>query len=61
MAEAPAAAVVIVRAEAYLLPTMERYRAGARGRWTTVAAYPFTTAERIDSFVAGSGLAEANR
>jgi hypothetical protein len=44
--QAPGAAAVVVRAEAYLLPTIAQYRSGARGAWRTLAAYAFTTAER---------------
>lgn len=46
IAQAPRAAAAVVRAEAFLVPTMKEYRAGARGEWRTFAAYAFTTAER---------------
>jgi hypothetical protein len=54
MAQAPGAAVVVVRAEAFLVPTMLEYREGARGRWQTLAAYAFTTDERMRLVDAGS-------
>ncbi|HZR09394.1 MAG TPA: hypothetical protein VFA79_12495 [Myxococcales bacterium] len=44
--QAPGAAAVVVRAEAFLLPTLAQYRSGARGAWRTLAAYAFTTEER---------------
>jgi hypothetical protein len=46
MAHAPEAAVVVVRTEAFLVPTMEEYRNGARPRWQSLAAYAFTTDAR---------------
>ena len=46
LADHPGAAAVAVRAEAYIVPPMKQYRAGARPQWTTLAAYAFTTAER---------------
>ncbi len=46
MPEAPGAAAVVVRAEAFLLPTLPEYRSGHRGEWRTLAAYAFTTEER---------------
>ena len=36
------AEVVIVEVEVYLTPTMTEYRAGARPRWITECAFPFT-------------------
>lgn len=47
LGEVPDAAAVVVRAEAFLLPTITQYRAGVRGRWRTLAAYAFTTDERM--------------
>jgi hypothetical protein len=47
MPERPEAAVVLVRAEAFRVPTMEQYRKGARGEWLTLAAYAFTTDDRM--------------
>ena len=54
MAQAPGAAVVVVRAEAFLVPTMAEYREGARGRWQTLAAYAFTTDDRMRLLDAGT-------
>jgi hypothetical protein len=54
MAQAPGAAVVVVRAEAFMVPTMAEYREGARGRWQTLAAYAFTTDDRMRLVDAGS-------
>ena len=45
--DVPGAAAVVVRAEAFLLPPLGRYRQGERGAWQTVAAYAFTTDERM--------------
>jgi len=58
MAERPDAAVVVVRAEAFLVPTMEEYRGGARGRWQTLAAFAFTTPDRVRN--AGEGATRAD-
>jgi hypothetical protein len=46
LAETPGAAVVVVRAEAFIVPTMEQYRRGVRGEWRSLAAYAFTTDDR---------------
>lgn len=54
MAEAPSAAAIVVRAEAFLVPTMEDYRDGARGRWQTMAAFAFTTGDRVRSAEQGN-------
>jgi hypothetical protein len=46
MPKAPGAAAAVVRAEAFLLPTLAAYRSGHRGEWRTLATYAFTTGER---------------
>jgi hypothetical protein len=55
LAETPGAAVVVVRAEAYVVPTMERYNHGARGEWRTLAAYAFTTDEKVSVGIGAPG------
>jgi hypothetical protein len=48
IAEMPNAAAVVVRAQAFLVPAMEHYRAGTQARWVTLAAFAFTTDERME-------------